>query len=119
MFSTIPLSRLILYVLLLGLLPFVLAVVNFMNQKSDLDNLENTILMVKDRAATQEKKQAVNIAVRNNFSDTDHFYIDKYLETLEFLEPEIESLQKVLNNKNFPDDENIKKKTRIPHWHVE
>src|SRR5262249_902807 len=43
-------------------------------------------------------------------SDADHFYIDKHLETLSFLQPEIEGLQKALSNKNFPDDENIKKR---------
>ncbi len=110
MFSNIPQSRLLLYVMLLGLLPIGLAIFNFMTQQNKLNLVEMTILMLGDQAATQKKKQAVNIAVRNNFRDADHFYIDKHLETIEFLEPEVESLQKVLKNKNFADDENIKKR---------
>ena len=110
MLSNIPLNRLIIYAVLLGLLPFVLAVIHFMNQKSNLATIEQSIYMVQDKASTQERKQAINIAVHNNFRDADHFYIDKNLETLDFLEPEVESLKKVLNNKNFPDDENIKKR---------
>lgn len=110
MISNIPLNRLVIYALLAGLIPFVLAVMHFMNQKSKVEGIEQLIYMVQEKAATQERKQAVNIAVRNNFRDADHFYIDKYLETLDFLEPEVESLKKVLNNKNFPDDENIRKR---------
>lgn len=110
MFSNIPPSRLLLYVMLLGLVPIALVIFNFMNQQSQLNQVETMIQVLGDQAATQKKKQAVNIAVRNNFRDADHFYIDKHLETLEFLEPEVESLQKVLKNKNFPDDENIKKR---------
>lgn len=110
MFSNIPLSRLVMYVLLIGLLPFALTVVYFINQKGTISSLKQAIWILNEQASMQEKKQAVNIAVRNNFRDADHFYIDKYLENIEFLESEVESLQKVLNNKNFPDDENIKKR---------
>jgi hypothetical protein len=110
MFSNIPQSRLILYMMLLGLIPLGLAILNFFSNLSNIDNIQNMILIVQDSAASREKKQAVNIAVKNNFRDADHFYIDKQLETLTFLEPEIESLQKVVSNKNFPDDENIKKR---------
>ncbi len=110
MFTNIPQTRLVLYVLLLGLVPFILAAVYFMSQMNTLSSIENELLLVQSMAATRERKQAVNIAVRNNFRDADHFYIDKHLETLDFLEPEVESLQKVVNNKNFPDDENIKKR---------
>ncbi len=110
MFANIPQSRLLLYAMLLGLIPLLLAAGNFMHQQNKISTVENQLLLIGDMAATQKKRQAVNIAVRNNFRDADHFYIDKHLETLDFLEPEIESLQKVLDNKNFADDENIKKR---------
>lgn len=110
MLSQIPLNRLLLYVLLLGLLLPVLSLFYFFTQKKRLESLHNNIQMVNLLATTRERKQAINIAVRNNFRDADHFYIDKNLETLSFLDPEIEGLQKVLSNKNFPDDENIKKR---------
>jgi len=110
MFSNIPQKRLMLYIMLLGIVPFLLLAFNFMSNLSNIASIENMIMNVHDIAYTREKKQAVNNAVRNNFRDADHFYIDKQIETLTFLEPEIESLQKVISNKNFPDDENIKKR---------
>jgi hypothetical protein len=110
MFSNIPQKRLMLYIMLLATLPFLLLAFNLMNNLNGISSLENTIQSVHDTAYAREKKQAVNSAVHNNFRDADHFYIDKQIETLSFLEPEIESLQKVINDKNFPDDENIKKR---------
>lgn len=110
MFSQIPLNRQLLYVLLASLLLPGLSVLYFFSRQHSLEALHNNIQMVHQLAAARERKQAVNIAVRNNFRDANHFYIDKYLETLSFLQPEIEGLQKVMSNKNFPDDENIKKR---------
>jgi hypothetical protein len=110
MFSNIPQKRLMLYIILLGAVPFLLLIFNFMSNLNAIAAIENQISNVHDTAQTKEMKQAINNAVRNNFRDADHFYIDKQIETLVFLEPEIESLQKVISNKNFPDDENIKKR---------
>ncbi len=110
MFSNIPQSRLLLYMMIGGLIPFLLMLVYFTSELNEISSVESMIMNVHDKAWSIEKKQAVNIAVRNNYRDADHFYIDKQLETLNFLENEIESLQKILNNKNFPDDENIKKR---------
>ncbi len=65
---------------------------------------------MQETAMLREKKQAINMAMRNHYRDADHFYIDKYLETLTFLESEVESLQKIITDKNFPDDDGIKKR---------
>ncbi len=110
MFSNIPQSRLLLYIMVSGLLPFFLLVFYFTTQLTNLASTESMMTDLEDKAFTREKKQAVNLAVLNNYHDADHFYIDKQLETLSFLENEVESLQKVISNKNFPDDENIKKR---------
>jgi hypothetical protein len=110
MFSNIPQSRLLLYIMLLGLVPFFLLIFNFTSQLNQISTIQSMIANLQDKTYAREKKQAVNIAVRNNYRDADHFYIDKQMETLNFLESEIESLQKVISNKNYPDDENIKKR---------
>lgn len=110
MFSKIPLQRALIYIVLLGTLPFLFVFFLFYSEKSRLDEIQSTIEMIKDQAFVKEKKQAINHAVRQHFRDADHFYIDKYLETLVFLEPEIEALQKITNDKNFADDERIKKR---------
>jgi len=113
MLSTIPKLRLLVYSMLAGLLPFVFVVVNFLSEKSSLDDLHNSLQDMQQSALLRERKQAVNMAVRNHYRDADHFYIDKYIETLTFLEPEVESLQKIVNNKNFAGDEMIKKRLEL------
>lgn len=110
MFSNIPQSRLLSYILASGLIPFIFLVFYLSSRLNDISEMESRIANLGDKAYMREKKQALNIAVKNNYRDADHFYIDKQLETLSFLENEIESLQKVSSNKNFPDDENIKKR---------
>lgn len=110
MLKNIPLSRLILYLICLGLLPFVFVVFLFISQKNDLEEIQNTLESVQHQALVKEKKQALNLSVRQHFRDADHFYIDKHLETLVFLEPEIEQLQKIVQDKNFADDDRIKKR---------
>lgn len=75
-----------------------------------MTEVQNQLESIKQMAIIKEKKQALNIAVRNHYKEADHFYIDKQIETLIFLEPEIESLQKILNQTNFAEDEHLKKR---------
>ncbi len=110
MLENIPVSRAVAYLIGLGLLPLLFVIFLFFSEKSRLEELDSTIAMIQDQAFLKEKKQAQNLAVRQHFRDADHFYIDKYLETLVFLEPEIETLQKIVKDKNFADDERIKKR---------
>lgn len=110
MLKNIPRKRLLLYGLLLGLLPLVFAITGFYSQRDNLDQLEDLIHSIEDKAILREKKQSINMAVMDHYRDADHFYIDKYLETLIFLEPEIESLQKLVNNSNFAFDDTVKKR---------
>lgn len=113
MFKNIPISRVILYLICLGFLPFIFVLFLFISQKSELEEAQNSLEMIQNQAFIKEKKQALNLAVRKHFSDADHFYIDKYLETLVFLEPEIEQLQKIVQDKNFADDDRIKKRLEL------
>jgi len=110
MFQNIPQNRLILYVMLAGLLPLILAWLSFSSNMETITDLENMEWHLQDQAFSRERKQSTNITVRTHFRDADHFYIDKNLETLILLEPEIDSLKKMLNNPNFPEDENVKKR---------
>jgi hypothetical protein len=98
------------YLLCLGLLPLVFVVFLFIAQKNQLEELERNLENIQYQAFIKEKKQSLNLAVREHFREADHFYIDKYLETLVFLEPEIEQLQKIVQDKNFADDDRIKKR---------
>lgn len=113
MLNHIPPKRVLIYMMSAGLLPLLLVLMFFISSQNELNDLENHVEQVKQLALIREKKQAVNMALRHHFRDADHFYIDKHLETLTFLENEIESLQKIANNKNYPEDELIKK--RLDH----
>lgn len=110
MLQNIPKNRLFLYFLLAGLVPILAVVIIVFSQISDLNTLENSIVELQIASQIREKKQATNMAVRNHYKDADHFYIDKYLETLTFLEPEVESIQKALNNPYVAEDEQLKKR---------
>lgn len=110
MLKNIPLSRAILYILCAGLLPLVFVFVLFGSRKSELEDLQNSLENIQHQAFIKEKKQALNLAVRHHYREADHFYIDKYLETLVFLESEIEQLQTIVQDKNFADDDRIKKR---------
>lgn len=110
MFKNIPLSRAVLYILCLGLLPLLIVFVMFSSKKGEIEELQETLENVQHQAFIKEKKQALNLAVRHHFREADHFYIDKYLETLIFLESEIDQLQKIVQDKNFADDERVKKR---------
>lgn len=113
MFKNIPQSRLLLYLMMVGLLPLVFVSTALMSQLNGVNETQSAIHNLYDKVLVREKKQALNNNVRNNFRDADHFYIDKYLETQTFLAPEIESLQKLSANKNYPEDENVRK--RLEH----
>lgn len=110
MLNTIPKQRLLFYILLLGLVPIFIALLLSFSSIGHVHDLRSSLEEMQQMAMIREKKQAANMAVRNHYRDADHFYIDKHLETLTFLEPEIEGLQKVLSNKSFADDDVLKKR---------
>lgn len=98
------------YCLLIGLLPLLLAIFFYFSQCSQLEQLQSSLEYIQDEAVLKERKQALNIAVRQHFRDADHFYIDKQIETLKLLESETELLQKISGDKSFANDERIKKR---------
>jgi hypothetical protein len=113
MFENISKTRLMIYGMLAGLLPFLLVLIHFFYEKGSVNDMRNNVEEMQQLALVREKKQALNMAVRNHFRDADHFYIDKYLETLTFLEPEVESIQKLISNKNFVGDDAVKKRLEL------
>ncbi len=108
--SKIPQKRMLLYILAAGLIPFLCVLVGLVASLSEMDEVQNSLQGVQAVALGREKKQALNNMVRSHFRDADHFYIDKQLETITLLEPEIDALQKILEHKNAAEDEQIKKR---------
>lgn len=106
--KSIPLKRLLLYCMLLGLLPILAVAFVFFNRLENLDSIEQNIADMQLLALQKEKKQSVNRGIRLQFTEADHFYIDKYLESLVFLTPEIKNLEEISNNPNFTEDESLR-----------
>lgn len=110
MFSNIPPQRLLIYTLVVGIIPILIIWYIISSNLNNIYGVQDRIWSLAEQAYIKEKKQASNLAIRQNYRDADHFYIDKNLETLTFLEPEIDSMKKLLNNPNYPDDEQMKKR---------
>jgi len=110
MLTSIPPKRLLIYLMMAGLVPIVIAWLTFSSKLEEVNLMETKVWQLQEQAFSREKKQSANMAVRGRFGDADHFYIDKNLETLVLLEPETESLKKMLRNPDFPEDENVKKR---------
>lgn len=108
--QNIPQDRLMWYLLSLGIFPVLFFTILFVKEKSALDELHANLAEIEYNALIKEKRQAMNMAVRQHFREADHFYIDKHVETLVFLEPEIEQIQALMSDKNFADNDIIKKR---------
>jgi len=113
MLSHIPKTRLILYLMIAGLLPLVFVAANFITKKRAVEELEQTLHHTQQLAYNQESKQAVNLAVQEHYKNSDHFYIDKHLETLSFLEPEVETLQQLVNDEYFSGGDQVKNRLDV------
>lgn len=106
----IPMQRLLLYLVILGALPFFIALFFFWSELDRVDELEYAVQHAQELALKVERKQAANMATADAYRNADHFYIDKNLETLHFLKPEVEALKKVIENPNFIEDELTRKR---------
>lgn len=110
MFQSIPLKRKLLYLMSAGVIPVIIAWLTFSSSLDQIAQVEQRIWDIQNQAYTRERKQSANMAILNHYNQADHFYIDKNLETMSLLEPELESLKKMQEDRNFPDDENVKKR---------
>lgn len=110
MFKNIPHHRLVLYILICGLLPVCAVLFYLVSQLEVLDRLKMNIEQVSSKAFLREQKQATNMAVQSFFKEANHSYLDKEIETIPLLQPETQSLQKIVVNPNFTEDEGVKKR---------
>lgn len=94
----IPQERLLIYLLLLGLLPLLLVGMHFNSESSRLQELQHELDITYFTALTRQQKQHFNALARRHFQHADHFYLDKYVESLRFLEKETEALQLLIEH---------------------
>lgn len=110
MFKSIPQARMLIYLVILGLLPTLLVLLKLWQDSDSLNALQDRILEVQEKALIRDSKQAVNMAVIEHFQGSDNIYLDKYVQKLQFLESEVEGLQRLITNKSFADDEEATKR---------
>jgi len=112
LFKGIPQARLIVYILLLGLFPIFLVIFQLSIASSEVAALHDDIQAAIERAIIKEKRQANNKAVIDHYKNADRFYIDKHIESIELLKPEIEALEKISRQNNFIENEAVTNRLR-------
>ena len=90
-------TRLIIYCLLLGLVPLVFVGMNYMNAKARQERLSFALSKAITEATSKNAKEFVNKQVRQDFTNSNHFYIDEQIETLRPLQTEVVELEKILS----------------------
>ena len=102
-------KRLFIYLSTLLILPLVFIFHYFSSEAGRIEMMQEGLSFLESEILLKEKKQAENKAVRALFSDSDHFYIDKYLEPLSLLRKEVLAIE-TLFEKPVPLSEPIKRR---------
>ncbi|SCA63084.1 Uncharacterized protein SCG7109_AH_00390 [Chlamydiales bacterium SCGC AG-110-M15] len=100
--QSIPQQRLILYILALGLLPVILVLLNYQSQASVLSAMDIRLNKIQQTLLLEKDKYQNNVEVTQRHQNADPFYVDKALESLIFLNDEIDRLQSILEDPSFP-----------------
>jgi hypothetical protein len=87
------LDKLLIPLMIASLLPLGFILTQFFFKMQELLIAEERFDQLWRRSIVLEKKSALNHCFLNQIKNSDHFYIDKHLETLKFLESEIKQLQ--------------------------
>jgi len=101
----IPQHRLLVYLLVLGLLPVIFAISKVSTLHKEAVSAKEALSAVYDKVLLAERREGQNKSVRKYFLEADHFYIDRQLEPLTFLEPEQNTLQQIISRQHVVTDE--------------
>ncbi len=93
-------------VLILAPLPFVYFLVSFFLNMQTLDQVEEEIAYLQQKSLSSEIKKEKENSFVAQMERSDHFYLDKHLESLLFLESEVMKLQALTFT--HPQNEQIK-----------
>lgn len=108
--GSIPRFRLFIYGLLLAILPTLFVALYLWNRSSELTDVQGKVEELIQKGESYKSKQLVNVAVIDHFRRADNFYLSKYVEPLQFLQPQVKALTKVLDNKQFAEDPALRKR---------
>ncbi len=106
----IPPHRMLLYITLSALLPLAYFAVDTFISLEKLKQINERINAIELLSSQKEQQEAENLSVRDHFLDSDHFYIDQYIEPLRLRTHEVEVLQKISEQNHVVEDEAAKKR---------
>lgn len=106
-------QRKIFYILLLGCLPLVLAMFNLYSTSSEQEAIGFELDYAISQANSKVAKERLNRAVKKRFQNSDHFYIDKEIETITPLSQEIERIRALLHQGYHHEEEQLKKRLQF------
>lgn len=106
----IPLSRLLIYLFILMLLPSLLAGAYFTRKYREWELLKEEIQKITLLSENYYRKQALNLAVQTAFKEADSLYLEKKVESLCFLNHEKQALNRILENPSFTGNEEVEKR---------
>jgi hypothetical protein len=108
--ATLPVNRLLVYVMILGFLPIIFAALYYTKNKNEWDEVAQQILNIHHLSANAARKQSLNTAVRHAYSEADQCYLENQLEPLFFLKKEREALEQLLKGPTFTGNEAAEKR---------
>ena len=89
-------------------IPFIYFLITFVSQFLAYEKLESEMEWINKKSAQMQILHQKENDFLASLKNPDHFYIDKHLETLCFLEPEIKKIEALLLDS--PNDESLKKR---------
>lgn len=90
-------TRIIIYSLILGIIPLLFVEMNYMNAKARQDNLSIALSEAITNATNKNAQEFINKQVKEQYRNSNHFYIDQEIETISPLKDEVQALQKILS----------------------
>jgi hypothetical protein len=106
----LPLDRLLLYLVILGFLPFCGSACYYIHMHKAWEGVSDQLVRLQQLADTLSRKQYLNTVVKNIYQEADQFYLENHLESLSFLKRERESLEEILRSPTFTGNESAERR---------
>src|SRR3990167_3399689 len=100
----IPFSRVLVYLIVLGLIPLFSVSFFYMKEKRNWNDVAQHIETTSHQGQLKASRQSLNNLVRKKYEGADSLYIEK-LEALKFLNQEKEALQALFASHSFTGNE--------------
>ncbi len=108
--KSLPLSRQLLYLVLLGLLPLFYLGWHHLQTQKEWDFVHYRLIYIDNLVKSQTAKQALNVALREIHAEPDPFYLEHQLEALPLLGKECQAIEELMNAPQYTGNEAAEKR---------